>query len=270
VARFWKWFKRNLAPILVGVTAFATAVYAANLAVSGLPTLAPDFSTDLFYDVQSAGTGGKKATGTQISTYVGAASGYLAPPYFQSGNWYNPAGYPSGNIAGTSTNEAANTITCEAGFVQQPVTISHLGANATTTTASNLQFGVYSQSGGNLTLVDSTATVAMGGTSGFKTSGALANSGARDTLNPGILYFFCLNLSAGNQFSAPNANTNIIYSVLGSGTQSHVHIPAATTNGLEGIKWSSTYGTWNSPQALSAVTEVTGTGAVPYIAFQVQ
>lgn len=55
-------------PLLLAVI-FATAAYAASSTLSGLSAGSAISDTDLFYDVQSVGSGGVKVTGAQLKTY---------------------------------------------------------------------------------------------------------------------------------------------------------------------------------------------------------
>jgi hypothetical protein len=68
LARFTK--RKRLAILsLIGALSFGTAAWAANTALSALTASGAISGSNLFYVVQTAGTGGLKATATQIATY---------------------------------------------------------------------------------------------------------------------------------------------------------------------------------------------------------
>jgi hypothetical protein len=56
--------------LLIGAVAFATAAYAASSTLGNLSAGSAISATDLFYDVQTVGTGGVKVTGTQLKTFL--------------------------------------------------------------------------------------------------------------------------------------------------------------------------------------------------------
>lgn len=256
--------------LLITFFACATAAWAANTALSSLSAASSVAGTDLFYDVQTAGTGGVKATAAQTATYTATAIGYAQPAsYYLSSNWYTGLWTTSGTV----TNGAvvtANTIYCGFGWVTKSVTIKALGAWVQTgATSSNTQFAVYSESGGTLTLVDSTASVASA-TNTTAISQTVANT--TDVLKPNTIYAFCSNSSAGPIFANSN-NSGFVVSLIGSATLSHVVNPvnASSNPGFVGVRWAATLGTWASTKALSATTDVTNatTYILPFVAFEV-
>lgn len=58
-------------PALLMAVLYATAAYAASSTLGNLSSGSAISDTDLFYDVQSVGTGGVKVTGLQLKTYIG-------------------------------------------------------------------------------------------------------------------------------------------------------------------------------------------------------
>ena len=121
--------------------------------------------------------------------------------YYLSGNWYVPIGTGAQIVAGTSLS--TNTIYCVYGGVSTNVTIKALGVDNTAGTTGNVQFAVYSSSGGTLTLIDSTANVA-------NAAGAVSQTVANttDNLTAGTRYAFCLNTSASVQNEQQNSGQN--------------------------------------------------------------
>lgn len=59
----------------IGTVIFATAAYAASSTLGNLTTGGAVSATDLFYDVQTVGTGGVKVTASQLLTYIAAHVG---------------------------------------------------------------------------------------------------------------------------------------------------------------------------------------------------
>lgn len=72
LAVFFGWRRRsNISAIaVVGMLSFATAAYAANTALSALSASGALAGANLIYVVQTAGTGGVKATLTQVATFI--------------------------------------------------------------------------------------------------------------------------------------------------------------------------------------------------------
>jgi hypothetical protein len=264
-------FLRWLRWLLISSLACVTAAWGANTALSSLSAASSVAATDLFYDVQTPGTGGVKATAAKTAAYTATAIGYAQPAsYYVSSNWY--LGFWT--TSGTVTNGAvvtANTIYCTFGWVTQSVTIKALGAWVQTgATSSNTQFAVYSESGGTLTLVDSTASVASA-TNTTAISQTVANT--TDVLKPNTVYAFCSNSSAAPIFADIGTSASFPAALIGSATLSHVVNPinASSNPGFVGVRWAATLGTWASTKALSATTDVTNatTYLLPIVAFQV-
>lgn len=260
-----KWLRKHLPAIFIAITASATAAYAASSALSGLSAASSVAGTDLFYDVQTNGVGGVKATAAQLAAYEATVNGFGYPAaHYLTSNWY------TGNILNPSTGAqalAANTVYCAPGWVTSSVTIKALGIYVTTSVAgSNAQMAVYSESGGTLTLVDSTANVATT-TSTSGASQTVANT--TDVLSAGVLYFFCANDDHTVTLGA-TGNVGLMTFTIGSATLGPALVPQAG-GGLMGIKWTATLGTWAGTEALSSTTAVTNTSGVqvPLVAFQV-
>jgi hypothetical protein len=68
ILQWGKWRRTWL--LLIAAFAFATAAYAASSTLGNLSAGSAISSTDLFYDVQTVGTGGVKVTGAQLQTFL--------------------------------------------------------------------------------------------------------------------------------------------------------------------------------------------------------
>ena len=269
-ACFWESFRQRRNKIakwvLAGGLLFSTAALAANTALSSLSAAASVAGTDLFYDVQTGGTGGVKATAAQIATYEATVNGFGNPQsYYVSSNWYSGYFYQSASAGSQAVT--LGTVYCSFGMVTASVTIKALGGWVTTAVgSSNAQFAVYSESGGTLTLVDSTANVA---TTSSTASASQTVANTTDVLSPNVLYAFCANDDHAITWGALS-QTGPAAATVGSATLSHTLL-GATAGGVLGVKWTATLGTWTSTEALSSTTDVTNvTGAImPYVAFEV-
>jgi hypothetical protein len=268
-AFFWESIRRRREKIsrwlLTGGLVFATAAYAASSTLANLSAASSVAGTDLFYDVQTAGTGGVKATAAQIATYEATANGYGFPAsYYVSSNWYGGLFYNT-PLAGSQA-VTANTVYCSFGMVTTSVTIKALGGwISTAVAASNGQFAVYSLASGTLTLVDSTASVATT-SSAATVSQTVANT--TDVLSPNVLYAFCANDDHAVTWNAVNAG--MAGMTVGSSTLSQVVKPS-NASGIVGVQWSASLGTWASTEALSSTTNTTNASGVitPYVVFEV-
>lgn len=192
---------------------------------------------------------------------LGSTCVVTVPPFYLSGNWYNSSG-AFNNVSGAAST--ANTIYCAYAGVQARVTIKSLGVFLTTgILTNNLQLALYSESGGTLTLIDSTANITAGtAQSGTAINGAVGNT--TDILQPNILYAFCENSPGAAVFVANSSASQSQGRLVGSVTQANVN----STSALGGRNIAQTFGTWPGTIAESGMSDVT-TSIAPIITFQV-
>jgi hypothetical protein len=194
---------------------------------------------------------------------LGSTCVVTAPSYYLSGNWYLPFGPMQ---QGTGVATTANTIYCFYGYVSANVTIKSLGAYLSTGILTNtLQLAIYSQSGGTLTLVDSTGNITAGtAQSGSAINGSLSNT--TDALKAGVQYAFCEN-SPGAAVLIGVAITplNGQFQQIGSATQGTIN---TSTAAFAGRSIAQTYGTWPGTITESSMADVT-TAVVTLQSFQV-
>jgi hypothetical protein len=194
---------------------------------------------------------------------LGSACVVTAPSYYLSGNWYLPFGPMQ---QGTGVATTANTIYCFYGYVSANVTIKSLGAYLSTGILTNtLQLAIYSQSGGTLTIVDSTGNITAGtAQSGSAINGSLSNT--TDALKAGVQYAFCEN-SPGAAVLIGVAITplNGQFQQIGSATQGTIN---TSTAAFAGRSIAQTYGTWPGTITESSMADVT-TAVVTLVSFQV-
>jgi len=184
------------------------------------------------------------------------------PPYYLSSNWYAPEG--SFNML-TGSATTASTIYCEYGYVNAKVTIKGLGAYLVTGVATDTtQFAIYSQSGGTLTLVDSTGSIASGTVqTASAISGTLGNT--TDVLQPNVLYAFCENGNGAMAFNSLSIAGTSQARLVGSATEGNV---VSSTANITGRSISQTYNTWPATIAESGMADVTAS-IVPNVVFRV-
>lgn len=180
------------------------------------------------------------------------------PASYVSGSWYQP---DHGLVVTGGAAVSVNTIVCVFGAVRAPVTIKNFQAKVTTLSAGNMQFGLYSVSGGTLTLVDSTANVSTGGTGNITGAPALTT----DALSPSVLYAWCTNFNATPVLSSFAATSNGANAIIGSATQANTVGGASL---VVGKSVAQTFGTWPSSIALSGMSDITTT-VLPQVGFQV-
>lgn len=97
ILQWGKWHRTWL--LLIAAFAFATAAYAASSTLGNLSAGSAISSTDLFYDVQTIGTGGVKVTGAQLQTFLPGTVTSIA----------TSCGAAGGTITGTGTIQSVLT-----------------------------------------------------------------------------------------------------------------------------------------------------------------
>jgi hypothetical protein len=109
----WCVFRRKpFAVSFIAMLLFATAAYAASSTLGNLSSGSAISDTDIFYDVQSIGTGGVKVTGLQLRTYIAAGSATI-PITTQSGTTYTLQASDCGSWINFTSNSAV-TVTIPA------------------------------------------------------------------------------------------------------------------------------------------------------------
>lgn len=211
-------------------------------------------STDAF----SCGTSSSGAGGGFVSTYVTGGTQFYAPL--------------NGMITATGTAYTANTTAyCTFGTVTQNVTIKALAIRITTgIAASNVEFAIYSVSGGTLTLVDTSSAQVASVTSSTNPQTNLANT--TDALTSGTLYAWCAASSGAIVVTSFAAGSTGAAAIIGSSSQTSA---ISNSIGIIGKSFPVTYSatpssTFPGTISLSTGTDiVAGTATAPNMIFLV-
>jgi hypothetical protein len=230
-----------------------TLAWAANTSLSNLTAAGSVSGTDLFYDVQTAGVGGVKATISQLATYLfsqvsgsctatsgGTFSCAQVQPGYGGGTWYQSCNC----TVGTGTGVATNTIRLYPFSITSSFTMTDLGARVTTAGTGTAQLAIYKSTTGSMPFrptgtplgftatLDTSAATGCGATCpGLLDGTFVAGSGSNVTITPG-LYWFAINSSvAGTIFTSVNTgSTSGMSYLVGSATQANVSSTATVAN----------------------------------------
>ena len=163
----------------LGALAFSTAAWAVNTKLSSLSASAAVSGTDIFYNVQSAGSGGVKTTATQLATFTTptGSSGHTLP--FLDGTNTFSGTQTFGTVVGSVNAQVGTTYTLAATDCGKTIVITNAAA-ITLTTLNSLSIGcsiaVEQGGAGQITVANgagATLTSAHSYTKTFNAAGAI-------------------------------------------------------------------------------------------------
>jgi hypothetical protein len=183
-------------------------------------------------------------------------------PGYLANNWYIPYGATHAQNAGV--NPGSGVIRLFAGVIKQTCTLSALGIRVTTLSAGgNVQTAIYANNPATMrptgTALASTASISTA-------SAAVVNATISVQLTPG-LYWFASNMdNATSIITSVGAGSITASALIGSPTQANI-MPGSAV-GMQGVKITSTFGTWPDLTGQS-FTDATGNNDTPLMAFKV-
>ncbi len=153
--------KLQILLLLLGATVLSTSAFAASSTLSNLSAGGAVSGTDIFYDVQTSGTGGVKVTGTQLQTFMGTV---VQTGPGATGGTCNP-----GSTCTIATQELTTHTLTGSGAVQTTDVGGRIvlnDASSATLTLENLTNGqftnVYNEAAGTWTLSPNTGSISAG------------------------------------------------------------------------------------------------------------
>jgi hypothetical protein len=213
--------------------------------------------------------------GLSVSTGTVSVTNQITPPYYITGGTQYYLFPTGGATLGTGAAiTASTTIYCEFTTPIANVTIDQVLVRVTTGVAGNGQIGIYTVSGGTLTLFDYSSAAQSVGSSASNPAFSLFNT--TDALVAGTTYAVCLGASSGATFTSFVAgSTGPAVQTFGSSTIGNVISGNPIIGKSFAVAYNATpatmWGTVGSTTiALSTGTDVTTSSAtVPAFAFRV-
>lgn len=168
LARYVRKSRRLTALALAGTMAFATAAYAANTALSALTASGALAGTNLIYVVQTAGTGGVKATMTQVATFVGSINTITTNNGVVGGPCTGPctigAAMTTRSVTGTTDTILSTDYGNRIVYNSASAVAVTLPVATTSGFGSGTFFDVVNEGAGTVTITPTTSTINLGST----------------------------------------------------------------------------------------------------------